>query len=266
MEYVLLAIVAGMIELFLIFRTRYMFSRHPVMTTSAILTLLALLFVHIISSNAPTVIQFYVIVLFSVDLVLMMILLGYVFYMYYFLKKAKVQDADYLLVLGTSFMTKRVPPVMQDRLDATIDAFHRLHDKPKIIVSGGQSSKLPMTEASLMKKYLLDHGIPESQIILEGKSLNTMQNLEYSSIVLKKNWHAASVPRVMIITSEFHIPRTLRYLKNLGISVSYLPARTMPIFLKPAMFREFTAIVWYYKYTVISVVFIIVVLLLSSIQ
>ncbi|KRK78998.1 YdcF family protein [Companilactobacillus nodensis] len=266
MEYVLLAILAGVIELFLIFRTRYMFSRHPVLTTSALSMFLILLLAHILRCKGPTIIRYYVIVLFSVDLVLMMILLGYIFYVYYFLKKAKFEDADYLLVLGTSFITKRVPPVMQDRLDTTISVFHRLHDRPTIIVSGGHSSQLPITEASLMRDYLVEHGIPEEKIILENKSLNTIQNLEYSSILLNKNWRAKTVPRVTIITSEFHIPRTLQYLKNLGISVSYLPAKTMPIFRWPAMFREFTAIVWYYRYTVTSVIFIIVVLLLSAIQ
>jgi len=90
-----------------------------------------------------------------------------------------------------------------------------------------------------------------------------MQNLEYSSIILKKNWRGKHVPRVTIITSEFHIPRTMQYMKNLGISVGYLPARTMPVLRWPAMFREFTAIVWYYRYTVMSVIFIIVVLLFS---
>ncbi|WP_125567068.1 YdcF family protein [Companilactobacillus insicii] len=266
MGYVLLAIAAGVIELFLIFRTRYMFSRHPVVTTVALFILLVLFFVHILRCKAPAIIQYYVIVLFAVDLVFLMVLLGYMFYVYYFLKKAKFEDADYLLVLGTSFITKRVPPVMQDRLDATVEAFHRLNNRPIIIVSGGHSSKLPITEASLMRDYLVNKGIPASKIILENKSLNTMQNLEYSSILLKKNWHDSSSPRVTIVTSEFHIPRTLRYLRSLGITVSYLPARTLPILRWPAMFREFTAIVWYYRYTVMSVIFVIIVLLLSALQ
>ncbi|WP_334329677.1 YdcF family protein [Companilactobacillus sp. HBUAS59699] len=266
MGYVLLTVIVGIIELFFIFRTRYMFSRHPFLTTGVLIILLVLFFVHIVDCKAPTMILYFVIVLFSIDLVLMAILLGYVFYVYYFLKKAKFEDADYLLVLGTSFITKRVPPVMQERLDTTVEVFHRLHDRPTIIVSGGHSSELSMSEASLMQDYLIKQGVPTSKIILENRSLNTMQNLEYSAILLKKNWREKSSPRVMIITSEFHIPRTLQYLRTLGITVAYLPARTLPVFRWPAMFREFTAIVWYYRYTVISVIFIITILLLSALQ
>lgn len=266
MEYVLLAVIAGVIELFLIFRTRYMFSRHPFMTTGILMVLLIMFFIHILDCKAPTMILYFVIVLFSIDLVLMMILLGYVFYVYYFLKKAKFEDADYLLVLGTRFMTTRVPPVMQERLDMTVSVFHRMHDRPTIIVSGGHSSQLAISEAGMMREYLISQGIPDSKIILENKSLNTMQNLEYSAILLKKNWRANSSPKVMIITSEFYIPRTLQYLRTLGITVGYLPARTLPVFRWPAMFREFTAIVWYYRYTVISVIFVITILLLSALQ
>lgn len=180
MKYILLAIFIGLIELFLIFRTRYMFSRHPVLTTSSMVIMMTIIFVHLLDCHAPLIIRYYVITIFSIDLVLLMILLGYIFYVYYFLRRAKVQGADYLLVLGTSFMTKRVPPVMQDRLDTTIATYHRLKDYPQIIVSGGHSSQLPLTEAGLMKDYLIEHGIPESKIILENRSLNTMQNLEYS--------------------------------------------------------------------------------------
>ncbi|USQ69024.1 YdcF family protein [Companilactobacillus allii] len=243
-----------------------MFSRPPFLTIGTMAILLTLLFIHMINCNAPLILRYYVITIFTVDSVLLVILLCYLLYVYYFLRHAKIQESDYLLVLGTNTFTKRVSPVLQDRLDMTIAAYHRLGDYPMIIVSGGRNFRPPLIEDNLMKDYLVEHGIPTSKILLENRSTNTIQKLEYSSILLKEDWNGENVPRVTIITSEFHIPRTMRYLKNLGILVSYLPARTMPVFKWPAMFREFTVIVWYYRYTIMSLMFIILVLFLSVLE
>ena len=65
------------------------------------------------------------------------------------------------------------------RLD---EAVEYLEDNPKTIciVSGGQGANEPYSEAEGMAQYLKEQGIAASRILLEDKSLNTEQNMEYS--------------------------------------------------------------------------------------
>ncbi|MCS6105713.1 YdcF family protein, partial [Clostridium botulinum] len=108
-------------------------------------------------------------------------------------------------------------------------------------------------EADLMKKYLLDRGIPEEMIYVEDKSLNTIQNLEFSAIKIRNIWQKSGRPRVIIVTSDYHIPRTKLQAKSLGLKVQFSAAKTVRMLKWPAMFREFTAIIWYHRYSLITI-------------
>ena len=57
----------------------------------------------------------------------------------------------------------------------------------------------PYSEAEGMEQYLKEQGIDASRILLEDKSLNTEQNMEYSKALIKDG---ASVG---IITNDFHL-------------------------------------------------------------
>jgi uncharacterized SAM-binding protein YcdF (DUF218 family) len=78
----------------------------------------------------------------------------------------------------------------------------------KIIASGGQNGwhdEDDFIEAKFIADNLIYLGIPSSDIIVEGKSRNTIENAEFSykildSLGLKKN-------KVVLITSAFHMPR-----------------------------------------------------------
>ena len=50
----------------------------------------------------------------------------------------------------------------------------------KFVPSGGQGSDEVISESEAMKRYLLEQGYPEEQIIKEDKSVNTDQNICFS--------------------------------------------------------------------------------------
>ncbi|WP_125768837.1 YdcF family protein [Companilactobacillus furfuricola] len=115
-----------------------------------------------------------------------------------------------------------------------------------------------------MRQYLLDHGIPDSDIIVENRSENTAQNLEFSSITIKRHWKGSSLPHIVVVTSEFHIPRVQQYATRLGLDANFVPSITIPVFKWPAMFREFTAIIWYHRYTIETIMLMMIVLLICT--
>lgn len=74
----------------------------------------------------------------------------------------------------------------------------------KIIMSGrhaqGKTDSSIITEASFMKDSALDLGVLEDSIILEEKSLNTVENACFSKKILEDNkWK-----NIVVITSDYH--------------------------------------------------------------
>ena len=95
-----------------------------------------------------------------------------------------------------------------NRLEKGIELFKK-GVSANIIVSGKyyfMEDYVPITtEAKAMYEYLKKRGIPEKNIILEEESKDTLGNAFFTKINIlePRNWR-----NVIVVTSEFHIPRT----------------------------------------------------------
>ncbi|PEP91515.1 YdcF family protein [Bacillus toyonensis] len=74
----------------------------------------------------------------------------------------------------------------------------------KIIVSGGAPKK-GMTEATAMSKWLISNGIDKDRIILEDKSMDTLENALFTIPILDKE----GLKNITLITSATHMRRAL---------------------------------------------------------
>ena len=68
-----------------------------------------------------------------------------------------------------------------------------------------------------MKGYLLEQGIPESDIILEDRSTTTLENLQFSKDIIDS---FEGRKYTVLVTSNYHVYRALRYCRRYGISVT----------------------------------------------
>lgn len=89
----------------------------------------------------------------------------------------------------------------------------------KIFISGGSGSILEkdVLEAKILKKYLVELGIPDSSIMVEAHSKNTRENALFSKPLLdslNKNG------RFILITSAMHMPRAKRCFEKIGVHVT----------------------------------------------
>lgn len=147
-------------------------------------------------------------------------------------------DLDYIIVLGAQLKTTGPSKVLQMRLDT---AYDYLLENPntKVIVSGGQGSNEPDTEAQGMFEYLIGLGIQEERIIKEDRSRNTIQNILYSSEYLDRERD-----KVGIVSNNFHIFRATSIAKANGYKNICGIAAPSYAFLQPNnMFREFFGVV-----------------------
>lgn len=131
---------------------------------------------------------------------------------------------DAIVVLGGAIAPAAPPLVMDPDLNEAADRvwqaarFYHAGIAPTIIASGGSDNNLdggPSTsEAEAMRRFLVDLGVPDKAIVLEDKSLNTIQNLANVRDLVKGG-------RILIITSAFHVPRVAKYAELAGLNAAY---------------------------------------------
>ena len=88
----------------------------------------------------------------------------------------------------------------------------------KIIISGGSAAilfKEPSEADSLKKEFLLS-GVKEEDIIIDSRSRSTYENALYTK-KLKDSFNLK--PPYILITSAFHMPRSLKVFKKQNIDV-----------------------------------------------
>ena len=105
------------------------------------------------------------------------------------------------VILGRKCKNDIIHPILKKRLDA----FIRLYKKGDIVIlSGGKTSKNKHSEAYLMSKYIKKYiNIPKKKIILENKSLDTIDNVCFTLKKINKN----NIKFVTLITSSWHMKR-----------------------------------------------------------
>ena len=144
------------------------------------------------------------------------------------------QGADYMIVLGAQWKPQGPSYVLQKRLDTAIDYLQENPDT-QVIVSGGQGSNEPISEAQGMCEYLIKAGISEERIIIEDKSTNTYENLLFSGELLDK-----ANSSIVLVTSNFHVFRVEQIAKRQGyMHAEGLAAPSHPAMVPNNMMREF---------------------------
>jgi len=114
------------------------------------------------------------------------------------------ENPDIIIILGCQVYGDTPSNMLKSRLDAAVEALNKY---PEIvcIVSGGQGPDEIVPESDTMKLYLVSRGIDENRIYKESESSSSFKNLSYSKNVIEKN--NLKCENIIIITSEFHVPR-----------------------------------------------------------
>ena len=148
------------------------------------------------------------------------------------------RDADYCIVLGCKVNGNRPSTALRYRIEA---AARYLTDHPQTlaIASGGQGADEGISEASCIRQELIAAGIAEERILMEDHSTSTMENIHYSRELI-----ADSEARVVMITSNYHVYRSMELAKRAGLRrVSGFGAEPGPVMALHYFVREAFALV-----------------------
>ena len=131
-------------------------------------------------------------------------------------------NVDCIIVLGSIKAAKYRVPV-------AAKAFFSGRSE-KIMLCGGKMrdfSGKRMAEADNMYEKALELGIPETSIIIENNSQNTIENILCSLLELQRSIWLNKVKSVLLVTTTYHMRRSLhiaKYLFPSHISVYPCPA------------------------------------------
>ena len=159
----------------------------------------------------------------------------------------KGDQYDAIIVLGAQVRPDGSPSVQLGwRLDAAIEAW--MEKQVPIVVCGAKGSDEPMPEAEAMRKYMIEKGIPAEDIMIDPDSFNTNQNLTNAKKLLSSY---TSIGSVLVVTSDYHVPRSLAIAEDVGFKASGLGSPCKPEYWLKNHTREALAWIkyWLTKYT-----------------
>ena len=145
---------------------------------------------------------------------------------------------DAIIVLGAQVTPDGSPSVQLGwRLDAAYEAWQQ---KPvPIVVCGAQGGDEPMPEAVAMEAYLLRKGVPQNDLLKDPDSFNTNQNLQNAATLLSS---LPDIKTVLIVTSDYHVPRSLAIAQDLGFDACGMGSPCKPEYWLKNHARE--ALAW----------------------
>lgn len=144
------------------------------------------------------------------------------------------ENLDYIIVLGAQMKPAGPSAVLKFRLDAAYDYLTE-NENTLCILSGGQGSNEPCSEAEGMYRYLIEKGIAPERLIMEDRSTDTSENIAYSMELI-----GDTDASVGIVTNNFHVFRGVRLARTAGFEdVCGIAARSNIYFQLNNMVREF---------------------------
>ncbi len=131
--------------------------------------------------------------------------------------------ADLILVLGRELRDNRPTPVFRARLE---HGARLLRDglAPRILVSGGVTGDSRVSEAEAGREHLLELGLADSAVLVEGGSRHTLENLfNVRETLRRERWQ-----RIILVSDPLHLARAATVARGLKLEVLLSPAVACP--------------------------------------
>lgn len=124
---------------------------------------------------------------------------------------APQQPVDCIIVPGALVIDDRPSLMLKDRLDQALKLYQE-NWSDRILVSGDHGQK-HYDEVSVMRQYLVDHGVPPEHVFMDHAGFDTYDTLYRARDVFK-------VQRAVVVTQDFHLRRALYIGYNLDLDLT----------------------------------------------
>ena len=154
------------------------------------------------------------------------------------------EQVDYVVVLGAKVNADGPSVSLWDRICA---AYEYAEDHPDtiLILSGGQGTDEPITEAECMFRELFWMGIDPDRLWSEGQATSTWENLHFSLDLIEAKTGQRPT-KIGVLSSEYHLFRASLFAKACDVEFVGIPARTSRWGQRINHFLREVAGVWHY--------------------
>lgn len=154
-------------------------------------------------------------------------------------KKKNEMNKDYMIILRCQIKKDgTLTPLLKGRVDRAIEFRNeqiKTTGKDLIFVpSGGKGNDEIISESEAMKRYLLEQGIKEKNILVENKSKNTYENIKFSNKLINNK-----KVNIGFSTTNYHVMRAGLIATEQGLKFEGVGSKTKTYFWINAFIREF---------------------------
>jgi uncharacterized SAM-binding protein YcdF (DUF218 family) len=139
-------------------------------------------------------------------------------------QRDEARQSGAAIVLGAAQWNGDPSPVLRARLDHALDLYRR-GLVSRIILTGGVGRGDRLSEAAAGKQYLIEQRLPAEALLLDERSTTTRENLRNAAALARAN----GINSVLLVSDPFHMLRSLKMARDLGLAAYGSPTRTSPI-------------------------------------
>jgi uncharacterized SAM-binding protein YcdF (DUF218 family) len=126
----------------------------------------------------------------------------------------EAQPADAIVVLGAAEYRGKPSPVLRARLEHAL-ALYTQGLAPMIVTTGGSGEGSRFTEAEAGRDYLVRHGVPSENIVLETEGTTTLQSIAAVAEILDR----MNLKSCIVVSDGYHVFRAKKMLEVHGLNV-----------------------------------------------
>lgn len=147
-----------------------------------------------------------------------------IFYMPFVIRDAYKKyddDCEYLMILGSVVIDEDEPSrQLAERMERAL-TYLNLHKHAKAVCCGGCFRKeQKVSEAEIIKHFLVNNGIDENRILLEDKSTTTYENFNFAlKIIENDSGKTVNDTKIAFLTNDYHVFRSGVIAKQMGIKI-----------------------------------------------
>ncbi|MFG1997771.1 vancomycin high temperature exclusion protein [Spirillospora sp. NPDC048911] len=112
------------------------------------------------------------------------------------------------LVLGAGIWRGQPSILLARRLDVAADLYRR--GKVKVLLVSGDNRVKGYDEPTVMRDYLIAHGVPDQKIVRDFAGLDTWDSCARAKRIFQ-------VERLTVVTQNFHLPRAVALCRAAGL-------------------------------------------------
>ncbi len=150
--------------------------------------------------------------------------------------------ADVAVVLGARvYPDGRLSLALSDRLDTAAELFRE--GRVRFVLVSGATGVEGVNEATAMRGYLLDAGLPEDRVLFDPEGVNTLATARNSRRMMDEQ----RLTSALIVSHYFHLARCKLLFEEQGLAAVTVPARMSRRLVLEAyyVFRECVGYLWY---------------------